>query len=215
MPGRGEEQQAVRLLGIRHNTRHSSQPPLSSTRKRQVALPEVATASARRSALLAFWEFSTLFALFIIIANFHIIMRGRIQRQAARQAVISSSSSPPACPTLPLRQLVAIATFVQFQFRWVELSWVIYLSSAAQTINIKVNYSLCLCENPYVINVCSEIFGLPFFAGLLLRPACALFLSLSHTVSVSVSVSLCALKWHINICCCCRCCLNLLDYIKC
>lgn len=94
-------------------------------RQRQVlALPEVATASARRVIIVGvvgISEFSTLSALFIIIANFHIIMRGRIRRQAA--------SLPPPLASSPLvsscssRQLVAIAASWQLSFSSVELSY--------------------------------------------------------------------------------------------
>lgn len=98
------------------------------TRHQVLALSDVA--SATRTAL----TFSARSALFIIIANFHIIMRGRMPRQC-----------PPA-----VRHRHGSA----FQS-------VIYLSSTffffAQTINIKLNYSLCLRENPRVINACPEI----------------------------------------------------------
>lgn len=178
---------AVRLLGYLPGIRLDATSPARRhyhRRQRQVlALPEVATASASASAsrhhrvgVVGISEFSTLSALFIIIANFHIIMRGRIRRQAGLPPSYllppaSSSSLVSSCycgSWLPSRRVG--------NFRSVQLSWVIYLSSA-QTINIKVNYSLCLCENPYVINVCSEIFGC-LFLQLLLQPALCLFYSL-------------------------------------
>lgn len=84
---------AVRLLGYLPRIRLDATSPARRhyhRRQRQVlALPEVATASASASAsrhhrvgVVGISEFSTLSALFIIIANFHIIMRGRIRRLA-------------------------------------------------------------------------------------------------------------------------------------
>lgn len=79
-------------------------------------------------------------------------MRGRIFSASAWRSIFLSHSSPPllayilSCLFLPASYLFKQQIFLAD-------------SESEETINIKVNGSLCLAEeNPCVINVCSEIF---------------------------------------------------------